>query len=78
MTFGALGQVRAEPAAHGALARLRPVQAWLKVVLPQVYPQIRLPVYAVLAYALSVVDMAIVLGPTAATLAPWSSAGFRT
>ena len=41
-----------------------PVQAWLKVVLPQVYPQIRLPVYAVLAYSLSVVDMAIVLGPT--------------
>ena len=48
-----------------------PVQAWLKVVLPQVYPQIRLPVYAVLAYALSVVDMAIVLGPTTPpTLAP--------
>jgi putative thiamine transport system permease protein len=48
-----------------------PVHAWLKVVLPQVYPQIRLPVYAVLAFALSVVDMAIVLGPTAPpTLAP--------
>src|SRR5918992_4297870 len=41
-----------------------PVQAWLKVVLPLVYPQIRLPVYAVLAYSLSVVDMALVLGPT--------------
>jgi putative thiamine transport system permease protein len=65
MTFGALGQVHAD--AQFRMARslgYGPVQAWLKVVLPQVYPQIRLPVYAVLAYALSVVDMAIVLGPT--------------
>jgi putative thiamine transport system permease protein len=41
-----------------------PVCAWLKVILPSVYPLIRLPVYAVLAYSMSVVDMAIVLGPT--------------
>jgi putative thiamine transport system permease protein len=48
-----------------------PVQAWLKVVLPLVYPQIRLPLYAVLAFSLSVVDMAMVLGPTTPpTLAP--------
>ena len=47
------------------------VLAWLKVVLPLVYPQIRLPIYAVLAYSLSVVDMAMVLGPTTPpTLAP--------
>ena len=72
MTFGALGQVRAEPQLRMARSLgYGPVQAWLKVVLPQVYPQIRLPVYAVLAYALSVVDMAIVLGPTTPpTLAP--------
>jgi putative thiamine transport system permease protein len=65
MTFGALGQARADD--HLRLARTLgygPVQAWLKVVLPLVYAQIRLPVYAVLAYSLSVVDMAIVLGPT--------------
>jgi putative thiamine transport system permease protein len=72
MTFGALGQIRADDRLR--LARslgYGPVQAWLKVVLPLVYPQIRLPVYAVLAYALSVVDMAIVLGPTTPpTLAP--------
>jgi putative thiamine transport system permease protein len=65
MTFGALGQVRAEPQLRMARSLgYGPARAWLKVVLPQVYPQIRLPVYAVLAYALSVVDMAIVLGPT--------------
>jgi putative thiamine transport system permease protein len=72
MTFGALGQVQAD--AQFRMARslgYGPAQAWLKVVLAQVYPQIRLPVYAVLAYALSVVDMAIVLGPTTPpTLAP--------
>lgn len=47
-----------------------PVTAWLKTVLPLVWPQIRLPVYAVLAYSLSVVDMAMILGPgTPSTLA---------
>ncbi|HEX6111287.1 MAG TPA: hypothetical protein VFZ10_03205 [Geminicoccaceae bacterium] len=72
MTFAALGQVRAEPQLRMARSLgYGPIQAWLKIVLPQVYPQIRLPVYAVLAYALSVVDMAIVLGPTTPpTLAP--------
>ncbi|MDO6705462.1 ABC transporter permease [Photobacterium sp. 1_MG-2023] len=36
---------------------------WLKVILPQWLPRMRLPVYAVLAYGLSVVDMAMILGP---------------
>ncbi|MEL6582747.1 MAG: ABC transporter permease subunit [Pseudomonadota bacterium] len=40
------------------------VTAWMKTVLPLIYPQIRLPVYAVLAYGMSVVDMAVILGPT--------------
>ena len=39
-------------------------EAWLKVILPQIYPQIRLPIYAVIAFSLSVVDVALVLGPT--------------
>lgn len=38
--------------------------AWIKIVMPLVWPLIRLPVYVVLAYALSVVDMAIILGPS--------------
>jgi putative thiamine transport system permease protein len=37
---------------------------WAKVVFPQVYPLIRLPIYVVLAFSLSVVDMAIILGPS--------------
>jgi len=40
------------------------VAGWLLVIFPQVYRQIRLPVFAVLAYAVSVVDVAIILGPT--------------
>ena len=40
------------------------VTGWLKVVGPRVYAQIRLPVYAVLAYSMSVVDVALILGPT--------------
>lgn len=72
MTFAALGQVRADEQLRMARSLgYGPVRAWLKVVFPLVYPQIRLPVYAVLAYSLSVVDMAIVLGPsTPPPLAP--------
>jgi putative thiamine transport system permease protein len=41
-----------------------PPLAWVKTVLPALYPLIRLPIYAVIAYSSSVVDMAIILGPT--------------
>ena len=64
MTFGALAQVPAR--AHlPSPVRLgyAPVPAYLKTVLPLVYPQIRLPVYAVLAFSLSVVDVAMIVGP---------------
>lgn len=64
MTLGALHQVQARQ--HLAAARslgYGPVDAWVRVVLPQVWPQLRLPVAAVLAFSLSVVDVALVLGP---------------
>ncbi|MDX1540714.1 MAG: ABC transporter permease, partial [Geminicoccaceae bacterium] len=72
ITFAALGQIRADQQLQAARTMgYGPVIAWLKVALPQVYPLIRLPVYAVLAYSLSVVDMAIVLAPnTPPPLAP--------
>ncbi|MBV7299670.1 ABC transporter permease [Enterovibrio paralichthyis] len=38
--------------------------AWMKVVFPQWLPKMRFPIYAVLAYSLSVVDVAMILGPT--------------
>jgi putative thiamine transport system permease protein len=64
MIGGALHQVRA--AQQLALARslgYGRVEAWLKIVAPQVYAQVRLPIYAVLAFSLSVVDVALILGP---------------
>jgi putative thiamine transport system permease protein len=48
----------------GAGLGYRPGTAWLKLIAPRLYALIRLPVYAALAYALSAVDMALVLGPT--------------
>ncbi|WP_349359333.1 ABC transporter permease subunit [Stappia sp.] len=65
MVLAALPQT-ASPASRRIAASLgyAPVAAWVKVVLPRLYPQIRLPVFAVLAYATSVVDVALILGPT--------------
>ncbi|MEI2386207.1 ABC transporter permease [Breoghania sp. JC706] len=40
------------------------IAGFFKVTLPLLYPQIRLPILAVIAYASSVVDVAIILGPT--------------
>jgi putative thiamine transport system permease protein len=65
MALAALPQARADR--HLALARTLGygrVTGWLKVVFPAVYAQIRLPVYAVLAFSMSVVDMALILGPS--------------
>lgn len=71
MVLAALPQAR--PAEKLRVARTlgyAPIWAWLLVVFPSVYRQIRLPVYAVLAYSMSVVDVAVILGPnTPPTLA---------
>lgn len=71
MILAALAQV-----APGASLRVAaalgyaPWRAWLLVVWPRVWPQLRLPTLAVLAFSLSVVDVALVLGPgTPPTLA---------
>lgn len=71
MTLSALGQVDAERnRTVGLTLGYGAMTAWLKAVFPRIYPQIRLPVLAVLAYGISVVDVALVLGPTTpATLA---------
>lgn len=41
-----------------------PVTGWFKAVFPALYPLIRLPVYAVIAYASAAVDVGMILGPT--------------
>ena len=64
MTLAALGQVDAPRAVLVARTQgYGRMTAWLKAVAPQIYPQIRLPVYAVLAYSASTVDVALILGP---------------
>ncbi|MCG8333952.1 MAG: hypothetical protein MJE63_05515, partial [Proteobacteria bacterium] len=39
-------------------------KVWIKVIMPQLYPKIRLSIFAILAYSLSVVDIAQIVGPT--------------
>ncbi|TMV94577.1 ABC transporter permease [Thioclava sp. BHET1] len=39
-------------------------QVWRLIIWPQLYPALRLPVLIVLGFSLSVVDMALVLGPS--------------
>ncbi|MEJ7669806.1 MAG: ABC transporter permease [Casimicrobiaceae bacterium] len=65
MIVGALHQVPARE--HLTIARAlgyARAEAWLKAILPQIYPQIRLPIYAVIAFSLSVVDVGLILGPS--------------
>jgi putative thiamine transport system permease protein len=66
LAFAGLGLGRAAEGMRAAAALgYGPVTGWLKVVLPQLYPQLRLPLYAVLVFSLSVVDVALILGPGA-------------
>lgn len=65
MTIAAMGQsqprrslIVAQSLGYGRMT------GWLKTVFPRVYAQIRLPVYVVLAYSMSVVDVAVILGPS--------------
>ena len=71
MTLAALAQADARRSTVVAQALgYRQMTGWLKTVFPRVYTQIRLPVYVTLAYATSVVDVAVILGPnTPPTLA---------
>lgn len=64
ITLAALGQADTtrSMAVAQALGYGR-VTGWLKTVFPRVYAQIRLAVYVVLAYSMSVVDVAVILGP---------------
>ncbi|WP_343502742.1 ABC transporter permease [Alloyangia pacifica] len=64
MTLAALPALRpAQSLATAQALGYGRVAAWFKVILPRLYPQIRLPVYAVLAFSVSVVDVAMILGP---------------
>jgi len=65
MCLAALPQIA--PADRVRLARslgYRPTVAWLKVVAPALYPLIRLPLLAIIAFSSATVDVALILGPT--------------
>ncbi|MBT8410966.1 MAG: ABC transporter permease, partial [Octadecabacter sp.] len=65
MTLAAMGQVQLRSSLLVAQSLgYRRTTGWLKTVFPRVYAQIRLPVYVVLAYSMSVVDVAVILGPS--------------
>ncbi|MGB0843253.1 MAG: ABC transporter permease [Alphaproteobacteria bacterium] len=64
MVFTALNQVKHRDLINMSRALgYKPATAFWLSVFPQVYRQIRLPIFAVLAYSLSVVDMSLILGP---------------
>lgn len=64
MVLAALGQIDAARlmlvARSLGYGRLR---GWIMVIIPQLWPLIRLPVVIVLVFSLSVIDMAVVLAP---------------
>lgn len=65
MTLAALSQIRTGQARQTSTALgYTPVAGWFKTVFPLVYAQIRLPVYAVLAFSMTVIDVSLILGPT--------------
>lgn len=64
MMLAASGQVAGRPLMAAARAMgYSATTAWAKVVLPLIYRQIRLPVYAVLAFSLSTVEVGLILAP---------------
>ncbi|WP_372892930.1 ABC transporter permease [Rhodosalinus sp.] len=64
MSIAALGQTDARRAVTVARSLGHGREAgWLRAVFPRLYAQIRLPVYVVLAYSMTVVDVAAILGP---------------
>jgi len=64
MALASLNQIRPTESLTLARSLGYPAwRAWMAVIWPQLYPQLRLPVYAVLGYSLSTVDVALILGP---------------
>lgn len=65
MALAVLPQLQADQ--RVAMARTlgyRPVYAWLWTVAPALYPLLRLPLFAVIAFASATVDVALILGPS--------------
>ncbi len=66
MALAALQQLQVEKSLRMARSLgYSEFMAWRRIILPQLLPLLRLPLFAVLAFGLSVVDMAMIVGPSA-------------
>jgi putative thiamine transport system permease protein len=64
VSLAALPQLRPQPQLHAArMLGYGRVTAFAKVILPQLYGRIRLPLLAVLSYSAAPPEMALILGP---------------
>lgn len=65
MALAALPQLQAQRRVMVAQSMgYKPVSAWLWTVAPALYPLLRLPLFAVIVFASSTVDVALILGPS--------------
>ena len=65
MALAALPQLHAQRRVMVAQSMgYKPVSAWLWTVAPALYPLMRLPLFAVIVFASSTVDVALILGPS--------------
>ena len=64
MTAAAMNQVpHRQLSLSTAALGYRSATAWVKGLLPLIYPQLRLPIYAVLAFSVSTVEVGLILAP---------------
>ncbi len=65
MTIGGLNQLDIKRTLWvGQSLGFQPFKVWTRLIIPQLYPMLRLPFLTVLAYSLSVVDLALIIGPS--------------
>ncbi|MCE2516508.1 MAG: ABC transporter permease [Alphaproteobacteria bacterium] len=65
MTLAAMSQINTAPLLTVSRSLgYGPLASWIYVIIPQLWPRLRLPVMIVLVFSLSVVDMAVILAPT--------------
>ena len=65
MTIGSLNQLDIKRTVWvGRSLGFHRFKVWTRLIFPQLYPMLRLPVLTVLAYSLSVVDLALIIGPS--------------
>lgn len=66
MALASLQQLRVDAVLRlGRILGYSQIMAWRLLIIPRLLPLLRLPMFAVIAYSLSVVDIALIMGPNA-------------